>query len=297
MTYGGAGEPMDISTLRREGKCFRCHKKGHLSKDCPDKKEYKDIRSVYTAEQAKMEMKEESKVEESHSSFLVTSCLHMHSNIPRDIVSPAFNVYSTTSTPVLESTNRYAALSIESTNDNDNDLHTRDDRHNAGDAAAAKGDMGRRDPYVIEGQKPLPQDLKSKVLSPLSSGTVWEHLKGPSQSPARAQEKAATIDALSRLSQAMQVTAGHGAEGPIDMKADAAGAATFSPPSLSRGIELIAPSDLPKPEVTGPTGNSAFVVRVQPAVPARLFAIGDGTSQAKQIPPPIPRKRLMKHAC
>ncbi|PBK70203.1 hypothetical protein ARMSODRAFT_974682 [Armillaria solidipes] len=62
--YHGAGEPMDISALKREGKCFRCHKKGHLSKDCPEKKDYKDIRSVYTAEQAKTEQKEESKVEE-----------------------------------------------------------------------------------------------------------------------------------------------------------------------------------------------------------------------------------------
>ncbi|PBK60093.1 hypothetical protein ARMSODRAFT_1026873 [Armillaria solidipes] len=63
-TYAGRGEPMDISTLCREGKCFRCQKKGHLSKDCPDKKEYKDICSVHTAEQAKPEEKEESKVKE-----------------------------------------------------------------------------------------------------------------------------------------------------------------------------------------------------------------------------------------
>ncbi|PBK60328.1 hypothetical protein ARMSODRAFT_1026721 [Armillaria solidipes] len=62
--YKGSGEPMDISKLRTEGKCFRCHKKGHLSKDCLDKKEYKDICSVYMAEQAKTEEKEESKVKE-----------------------------------------------------------------------------------------------------------------------------------------------------------------------------------------------------------------------------------------
>ncbi|SJL03643.1 uncharacterized protein ARMOST_07000 [Armillaria ostoyae] len=39
-TFGGAGEPMDISQMRAKGLCFRCHKHGHLSKDCPDKKDY-----------------------------------------------------------------------------------------------------------------------------------------------------------------------------------------------------------------------------------------------------------------
>ncbi|PBK70289.1 hypothetical protein ARMSODRAFT_1017840 [Armillaria solidipes] len=63
-TYHGVGEPMDISMLRREGKCFRCHKKGHLSKDCLDKKEYKDIRLLYTAKQAKTEEKTELKIKE-----------------------------------------------------------------------------------------------------------------------------------------------------------------------------------------------------------------------------------------
>ncbi|SJL10441.1 uncharacterized protein ARMOST_13827 [Armillaria ostoyae] len=56
-TYGGAGEPMDISKLRSEGRCFQCHEKGHLGKDCPKKREYKDIRSVQVAEQEKTELK------------------------------------------------------------------------------------------------------------------------------------------------------------------------------------------------------------------------------------------------
>ncbi|PBK72216.1 hypothetical protein ARMSODRAFT_972875 [Armillaria solidipes] len=57
MTYGGVGQPIDISMLMREDKCFRCHKKGHLSKDCPEKKDYKNIRLIHTAEQEKTESK------------------------------------------------------------------------------------------------------------------------------------------------------------------------------------------------------------------------------------------------
>ncbi|PBK62296.1 hypothetical protein ARMSODRAFT_980764 [Armillaria solidipes] len=44
--YKGAGEPMDIGQMRAKGLCFRCRKHGHLSKDCPDKKQYKDVRSM-----------------------------------------------------------------------------------------------------------------------------------------------------------------------------------------------------------------------------------------------------------
>ncbi len=45
-TFGGQGEPMNIDARNEkkakqcaEGRCIRCDGKGHLSKDCPDKKE------------------------------------------------------------------------------------------------------------------------------------------------------------------------------------------------------------------------------------------------------------------
>ncbi|SJL07076.1 uncharacterized protein ARMOST_10419 [Armillaria ostoyae] len=53
-THPGQGLPMSIDAqkLRDEGRCFRCKEKGHLSKDCPKKKEFRDIRSVQATELA-----------------------------------------------------------------------------------------------------------------------------------------------------------------------------------------------------------------------------------------------------
>jgi hypothetical protein len=36
--FGGAGEPMDLDEMRRKGLCFKCQKRGHLSRDCPEKR-------------------------------------------------------------------------------------------------------------------------------------------------------------------------------------------------------------------------------------------------------------------
>ncbi|SJL10465.1 uncharacterized protein ARMOST_13851 [Armillaria ostoyae] len=61
-THPGQGLPMSIDAqkLHSEGQCFRCKEKGHMSKDCPRKKEFQDIRSV----QATNEPVTGSKVEE-----------------------------------------------------------------------------------------------------------------------------------------------------------------------------------------------------------------------------------------
>ncbi len=49
-TPRGADAQMQInaqrSQLMSEGRCFRCRKKGHLSKDCPDKKEGHQVRAI-----------------------------------------------------------------------------------------------------------------------------------------------------------------------------------------------------------------------------------------------------------
>ncbi|SJL04138.1 uncharacterized protein ARMOST_07498 [Armillaria ostoyae] len=126
-THPGQGLPMSIDAqkLRNEGRCFRCKEKGHMSKDCPKKKEFRDIWSV----QATTEPATGSKVEEDlHTGTLFnpisitthsdTDFIATLSNIPR-LWAPAFNVSSTTSTSVTESQNRYAALSVEECTDND----------------------------------------------------------------------------------------------------------------------------------------------------------------------------------
>ena len=45
------------ATLRQEGKCFKCQKKGHMSRDCPDRASQAQSRT--TREDPKEEVKEE----------------------------------------------------------------------------------------------------------------------------------------------------------------------------------------------------------------------------------------------
>ncbi|PBK64750.1 hypothetical protein ARMSODRAFT_978977 [Armillaria solidipes] len=64
-TYKGAGEPMDIGQMQAKGLCFRCHKHGHLSKDCPEKRQYKDVRSLVLSVETPPTMKIEEVKEEA----------------------------------------------------------------------------------------------------------------------------------------------------------------------------------------------------------------------------------------
>ena len=58
-TYAGQGQPMEIDRLRKEGRCYRCKEKGHLSRDCPKRKDFKDIRSVVVEQEKEAETKVE----------------------------------------------------------------------------------------------------------------------------------------------------------------------------------------------------------------------------------------------
>ncbi|PBK71780.1 hypothetical protein ARMSODRAFT_973358 [Armillaria solidipes] len=136
-TYAGRGEPMDISALRREGRCFRCKKKGHLGKDCLEKKDYKDIRSVYTAEQVKTEEKEELKVEEDLST-------------------------------VLESQNQYATLTVEECNDNNNDMALKGSTN--GSPARAQAKVVNPAGHGAES----PTDASNFEANCLTSSSRWE---------------------------------------------------------------------------------------------------------------------------
>ena len=59
---------MEIDTKkarqRAEGKCFRCNKKGHLSRDCPHKGEKREVRALEVVPEPLAETTEVKEVKE-----------------------------------------------------------------------------------------------------------------------------------------------------------------------------------------------------------------------------------------
>ncbi|SJL00960.1 uncharacterized protein ARMOST_04273 [Armillaria ostoyae] len=152
-TFGGMGKPMDIDVtkLRAEGRCFRYQRtgdgiqgrrskggksSGDLGSDSP--KIAKDLHTGALLSSAGR----------SHGLFVGTpfnpTCITKRTNtfsISRAFEytspsGPAFNVSSTTSKPVPESQNRYAALGVEECNDTDNHDHPLKGCHDTSPARA-----------------------------------------------------------------------------------------------------------------------------------------------------------------
>ncbi len=63
MTYRGLGLPMDIDWQRHmsKGRCFICHEKGHIGKNCLKRKEQQEVRAVEVAPE---QLSKDIKVEE-----------------------------------------------------------------------------------------------------------------------------------------------------------------------------------------------------------------------------------------
>ncbi|SJK99857.1 uncharacterized protein ARMOST_03168 [Armillaria ostoyae] len=81
---------------------------------------------------------------------------------------------------------------------------------------------------------------------------------------------------------------------PNMMTPNVAGVTTFSSIS-SRGIELIAPSDAPRPKAAGQAGNSTFAVWVQPIVPPALADQSGDALQVRQFLPPRQKENDEDH--
>jgi len=64
ITYGGAGQPMDIGKTRQQLRCFNCGEFGHMRRDCPKEKKV-DIRALMAGlEEELAELKTEVESEE-----------------------------------------------------------------------------------------------------------------------------------------------------------------------------------------------------------------------------------------
>ena len=63
------------ATLQQEGKCFKCHKKGHMSRDCPDWTSQAQSRA--TKEEPKGEKEEDTQIKQISTEELVNLVRNM----------------------------------------------------------------------------------------------------------------------------------------------------------------------------------------------------------------------------
>src|ERR1700744_6198878 len=71
------------ATLRQEGKCFKCRKKGHMSQDCPDRTS--QARSGVTKEDPKEDPKEETKEEDTQiKQVMAEELVHLVRNMSQE---------------------------------------------------------------------------------------------------------------------------------------------------------------------------------------------------------------------
>ncbi|SJL13393.1 uncharacterized protein ARMOST_16836 [Armillaria ostoyae] len=250
-TYGGAGAPMDIGQMHAQGLCFRCHKKGHMSKDCPEKKEFRDIRSVQVTEPVT-----ESKIEEDLSTDIPTSNLL------------AFNISRTTSTPVLESQNRYAALSIEEC-DNNNNHDSDKPLKGCNDTSPARAEAKAANPAGHEAESLSTCPLRK--LGQTDANRIASSPCGETQ-PTKAYGKSPTTATLSPSAQARELGFGSPCEVLLQDKQ-----AALTQGRIPQGFQRTTLTSQPK--VTGRIGNPASAVRIPPVVPQ------NDALQVRQFPP------------
>ncbi|SJL00989.1 uncharacterized protein ARMOST_04303 [Armillaria ostoyae] len=289
-THPRQGLPMSIDAqkLRDEGRCFRCKEKGHMSKDCPRKKEFRDIRLVQATTEPAMDSKVEEIAKDLHIgtpfnpiSFTThsdTDFSHTHSDIPASN-QPAFNVSSTTSAPVTESQNRYALLSIEEYNDNDNDTPSSASNAEAEQRAESPTTRplltlgqtdAKRHASSLHGETQPTKALDGKsptIVTPIDTASLPCRTDGTmSESKDRLYEEAAQVKRPPTLKVGVEPRLGG------ETTARLPGQQRVPTPTSSEEREgCCSPQDGHKKaragnsDGQGETGNSAFMVQAQPA--------------------------------
>ncbi|PBK62471.1 hypothetical protein ARMSODRAFT_1024885 [Armillaria solidipes] len=163
-TYGGQGQPMDIDAINN-GECFRCHKKGHISKNCllqSWNKKKQEVRASTTKPSMGSKVEEVKDAARNGQTYftlvdnaLVSHTLHSILFAERD-----------TNQPRKESQNRYAVLT--------NDIDTKLDNGTLSNTSDNKTEDGAESPT-----KSQPTLLANHLTS---NNPSW-HVKVPGDKP------------------------------------------------------------------------------------------------------------------